>query len=165
MQKQYRILVIGFLLVVLIAGLPSQVSADSDDDERISIIVENANYQDCDNDNHDDDVLTVFRVIPPDDDWDEGILCITCTIEKPSGSSIETNFEVFTEDSVVITIVWFNWADESGDYILRIRVEANSYDDDDDEISPAYIEHVFDPPGGSDPGPPVIAIMSIDEMR
>ncbi len=166
MQKQYRILVIGFLLVILIAGLPSQVSADSDDDddECISIVVITAEYLDYDNDGYEDDIITIFKVITPDDDWEKGRIDIDCCVEKPSGKSISTEFSVYTRNGVEIMIVWFDWADESGDYILIIKAEASDYDDDD-EIGPGYIAHVFDPPGGTVPGQPEIAKMYIDEMK
>jgi len=167
MQKRQKIMVIGFLFIALIAALPGQVSADSDfddDDECISIVVITAEYLDYDNDGYEDDIITIFKVIPPDDDWEKGRIDIDCCVEKPSGKSISAEFSVYTRNGVEITIVWFDWADEPGDYILVIKAEASDYDDDD-EVGPGYIAHVFDPPGGSDPGPPVIAIMSIDELK
>ncbi len=156
-------MIIGFLFITLIAALPGQVSAESDDDECISIVVIKADYLDYDNDGYEDDIITIFKVIPPaNNDWKKGRINIECKVEKPSGDSLSIEFEVYTNNGVEITIVWFDWADESGYYILYI--EAGASDDEYDWVESADVEHVFDPPGGSDPGPPVIAIMYIDEL-
>jgi hypothetical protein len=161
-------LILGFLIVALIASLPNQVNAaylydkDGDYDDSLSIEVVEAKYLDYDNDGKEDDIITVFQVETPEDEWEEkGKINIACAIQKPSGLSIATQFSIITEDGAEITIVWFNWADEPGDYILYIKAEANSNDDD---VGPAYIKHVFDPPGGRDDDYPTIAIMSIIEL-
>ena len=162
MQRRYKILVMGFLVIALIAAQPTQVSADRDDDyddESLSIEVVRAEYLDYDKDGKEDDIITVFRVITPDDEWEKGEIYISCAVQKPSGDTIGTTFEVYTRDGVEITIVWFNWADEKGDYTLYIKAAA-----DDDDVGPAYMKHVFDPPGGKDVGEPEIAIMNIDEL-
>ena len=80
MQKRQKILVIGFLLVVLLAALPNQVNAevdsftnyydDYDNDELIEIEVERADYLDYDNDGYEDDIITQFKIIPPKDEWE-----------------------------------------------------------------------------------------------
>jgi hypothetical protein len=159
-------LVIGFLFITFLTILPDLVSAaylwdGNYEDEYLEINVLRAEYLDYDNDKIEDDIITVFEIIPPEDEWEgKGVLYISCAIEKPSGASITTSFEVKTRDGVEITIVWFNWADEPGDYTLYIKAEGVS---DGDSFN-GYIEHVFDPPGGRDDDMPHIAIMSIDEL-
>ncbi len=168
MQKRQKIMVIGFLFIALIAALPGQVSAerDFDDDECISIVVVTAEYLDYDNDGYEDDIITIFKVIPPDStDWKKGTIEIECSVEKPSGESISVEFSVDTRYGVEITIVWFSWADELGDYILDIEAEVPDDCEDYDWVESAEVEYIFDPPGGSVPGQPEIEIMSIDEMK
>jgi hypothetical protein len=159
-------MIIGFLFIALIAALPGQVSAENDDYDSILIQVIRADYLDYDNDGYEDDIITIFKVIPPaSTDWKKGTIEIECSVEKPSGESISAEFSVDTRNGVEITIVWFGWADELGDYILDIEVEVPDDCEDYDWVESAEVEYIFDPPGGSVPGQPEIEIMSIDEMK
>ncbi len=167
MQKLQKIMMIGFLFIVVLAALPNQVNAayslvDYDDIGGINIDVLQADYLDYDGDDFEDDIITVFTVIPPTGEWSSnGKIRIECSITKPSGLRLVTELKVITVAGVEITLVWFNWADEPGDYILSIKAEvvSNSYD-----IGSSSIYHIFDPPGGKDDGIPEIAIMSIIEL-
>ena len=167
MQKRRKILIASFLFITFLAILPDLVSAEYlwngnyDDDECLEIYVLRAEYLDYDKDGKDDDIITVFEVITPDDEWEgKGVLYISCAIVKPSGASISTTFEARTREGIEITIVWFSWADEPGDYTFYVRAEGIS----DGDRFLGYTEHVFDPPGGKDDDMPHIMIMSIYEL-
>ena len=154
----------------MLVVFPDQVNAlvdsptpgipDGDDwDERLKIVVVEATYLDYDEDEQEDDILTIFKILTPKDGWKNGKIEVDCAIEKPSGQTLAVSFDVKTLNGVEITIVWFNFVDEAGWYTLHISAEAVK----DDNVGPDYIKHKFDPPKG-DPGPPEIAIMSIEEL-
>jgi hypothetical protein len=156
------------MLVVLpdqvnaLADSPTPVTLENDDDwdESLRIVVDKATYIDYDNDGYEDDILTIFKIITPDDDWESGKIDVSCAVQKPSGGSLAISFSVKTEDGVEITIVWFNFADEAGWYTLYIKAATVKNDD----VGPAYIAHKFDPPGGKDNMPPGIDIIDIEEL-
>jgi len=173
MQKRYVKLLFLAVFISILVILPDQANAaylwdGSDDldgwDDSLRIVVDKATYMDYDNDRLDDDILTIFRIITPEN-WVIGEIDVTCALEKPSGETLVFRFDVKTKNGVEITLVWFNAADEPGWYTLYISAEvkkANSLGNG--EIGPGLIVHEFDPPGGSDVGPPEIQIMSIREL-
>jgi len=176
MQKRHvKLLLLAVFISILIA-LPNQVSAHEtsftpvtlrDDywNEQLEIEVVEATYLDYDDDGQDDDILTVFRILVPED-WESGEIYVRCVLEKPSGDSLFINFDFRTKRGAEITLVWFNSADESGWYTLFIEAEVtqSNLEDNNNRVGPAYIEHEFDPPGGSDKHPPLIAIIAIEEL-
>jgi hypothetical protein len=160
-----KLLVLAVFISILIV-LPDQVNAkylwddDYDDDERLEIVVIEATYLDYDDDGLEDDIITVFQIITPDDEWINGRIDVSCAIQKPSGKTLAFSFDFRTRDGAEITLVWFNFADEPGWYTLYIKAAAV----DNDDVGPAYIKHVFDPPGGKDPMPPSIDVIDIKEL-
>ena len=176
MQKRHvKLLLLAVFISILIA-FPNQVSAhetsftpatlgDNYWNEQLEIEVVEAIYLDYDDDGQDDDILTVFRILVPED-WESGEIFVWCALEKPSGDSLFFSFDFRTKNGAEITLVWFNSADESGWYTLFIKAEVTQSNlvDNNNKVGPAYIEHVFDPPGGSDKQPPVIAVIAIDEL-
>ena len=164
MQRRHvKLLIIAAFLLMLVI-LPNQVNAKAidkyDQDESLEIVVIEASYMDYDDDDRDDDILTIFQIIIPEDDWDDDYeIEVSCAVMKPSGETLTFHFDFETKECVEITIVWFNFADEPGWYTLFVKAAA-----DNDNVGPAYIEHEFDPPGGHDNGPPEIELISIKEL-
>jgi hypothetical protein len=154
------------VFISILVVLPDQVNAaylwegDDDWDETLEIVVIEATYMDYDNDKQEDDILTIFQIIVPDE-WEKGEIDVSCAVEKPSGMILATSFTVKTKGSVEITIVWINYADEAGWYTLYVKADVKKANIDD--VGPAYIEHEFDPPGW-DKGPPEIELVSIIEL-
>jgi len=174
MQKRHVKLLILAVFISMLVVLPDQVNAlavdytpvtldkkvDDDREESLRIVVDEATYMDYDEDGSKDDILTIFRIITPDDEWEGGKIEVGCAVVKPSGESLAINFEFKTEEGAEITIVWLNFADEPGWYTLYVKAGATR----DVDVGPAYIVHEFDPPGGHDQGPPEIQIISIDRL-
>ena len=166
MQKRHVKLLVIAVFISMLVVLPDQVNAayfwdDGDDwDGSLEIVVIEATYMDYDDDGNEDDILTVFRILTPDDEWEYGKIEVSCAIAKPSGESLAFQFDLRTGEGAEITLVWYNFADEPGWYTLYIQAEPMRNDD----IGPAYIVHDFDPPGDKDIGIPEVAIHSIKEL-
>lgn len=175
MQKRHFKLLVLVVFISMLFVLPDHTHAlnaditpissvtltDDDWEDSLRIVVDEATYMDYDEDGDEDDILTVFRIITPDDDWEGGRIEVGCAVVKPSGEALIIHFDFRTRDGAEITIVWFNFADEPGWYTLYIKAAAHNGDDD---ISPAYVKHIFDPPGGGDKGIPEIEIVTIEDL-
>jgi hypothetical protein len=172
MQKHWKLLVIGLFLVTVIAALPIDVQAtyranydydDWDDDDDVGVFIEYADYLDNDNDGNEDDIITVFVILPPtDDDYDKwkGDVWVDCIIVMPSGKAFYYSFVVDIDDGVRITLSWLNCAQEEGWYFFGVEASPiGKYAPEN-----GADKCIFDPPEGGLPAPPIINIVDIEKL-
>ncbi len=157
MRKQVKLLIFAVVFISMLAFMPTNVSADDDDDYDgyLDVDITDAHYCDYDGDGSEDDVVTVFEVdIRKSDDWDGGVFRLQTYLILPSGYGWVYTFYVKAEGDFQITMIWYNCAIESGWYTFYVFADALG----SEAPRSGYDSIVFDPPGGGDPDMPEISI-------
>ena len=171
MQRGVKILLVAVFFVSMLAASSNLAALQTqdmspditnvmswDDDLKLVVIIDQAYYDDYDEDEVEDDVVTSFRVLITDEynyvlggDYDFIlILNISTELTLPSGQSYNFDFQITTSNGVGITLGWVNYVTESGWYEFSVdAVCINSY------ITPDRDSVEFDPPE-LDPGNPEI---------
>ncbi|NWF96880.1 MAG: hypothetical protein HXY34_12130 [Candidatus Thorarchaeota archaeon] len=161
MATHRRNLIIGFFVVILFFALPCGTSAATDEepiDSNASLSITYANYLDLDNDGLSDDILTESLLLVPRQ-LDVWFTLQATVLTLPSGillGNVITLDQDYT--GLTVTIGWYNAAKEPGWYKVSAFAVVITLS------GPIVLqaEMLFDPPGGGDPGPPLITDVLVE---
>jgi hypothetical protein len=169
---RWKIFVLLIVLVGVILLLPRNVAADDDDDFRgyLEVEIHEAYYTDYDGDGYKDDIITIFSIYAyyVSERW-SGEINVDCELETPSGTEIDFEYTDYMDTHFTYTykgrtkfgyfekygIYWLDSAKESGWYEFKIHVRSLGYSGPRSD----YESIIFDPPGGGDPGEPLMGFI------
>ena len=153
MPRGAKYLLLAVLLISFAVFAPGPASAG----HPITVVMDEAYYDDLDGDGSVDDIVVIYEVIPPDkDSYEEYVIELYCRLTLPSGLSFIYECAVVTTNGCVVTQYWFDAAHESGWY--SYSVYAYSFVSD---VDPTSAEIVFDPPSGGE-GDPMIDTVIVE---
>ncbi|MGY5854175.1 MAG: hypothetical protein RTU92_11450 [Candidatus Thorarchaeota archaeon] len=156
MRKQVKLFIFAVVFISILAFLPTNVSADDDDDKYygyLDINIVDAYYCDYDDDGYENDIVVNFKVDIKSSEWD-GVIKYYTWLELPSGITYSYIFYQKCEDKTTITMIWHNYATEGGWYTFSVYADARG----EDAPRSGYDSLVFDPPVG-EPDLPWIEII------
>lgn len=152
-RRIQRIFLVGILLIALLFVVNVRtVSAAGETEQGFQVTIEDALYTDLDGDGYEDDVFVYVRFDLGEFCYYEFAYIITLTL--PSGAEYAYLVYVWAwADYVYTNNLFIDHATESGDY--QVYVDAILIIPEDATDSQSCI---FDPPGGSEGGPPAFHV-------